>query len=242
MHKCIHTYDDDKIMRSKRYNITVNKFTLVNEFDVGDMYNKLSSISFSEDRGYGFKNVLYDNGILSALLIFRVPSYIFEYNNISEELERKLILIYSECQFWIDMDNNIIYTLNSGRKFNMLKSMLFHSLMNNYVINSADISPYDMLQKIIKFNINFEIKELSIPQFIYQNGAVGRFNPKILNNLVGNDLIHMYKNDINKLKISISEFMGFSFEMHLSNNGLISLICEEDTWEEIFHNVKNLFK
>lgn len=225
---------------NRNYNIIVNKFILSDEISIDDVSKLLFKNSYSNEIGYGFKDVALDNGILFSKLVFRIPSFILEYNLKLEEFEKKQIFVFSECEFCIDNSYQIIYTTSSNKHFNMLKSIISRILNNKFIISSTDFSPYKLLELFENNTIKYSIIELNIMNFLYSDGAYGRFNAKISKQIVAKELIKTYKNDITKIKFILSNENSVDFGISVSNNSLFSLDCEKNSWETFFQIIKKI--
>lgn len=208
--------------------------------DYTNLFETISGIVFSDDSGFGFSNVTLSENILSARVVKRTSTFINDYDNKSNEFLKKQIFVYSDLQFFIDFNFNILYVLGGLSQLNYLKS-IFRTILNiNIQIAPIDLNAAIFFDLVNKKNIDAQIEQIIINRFNFNNGIVGRFSGHVIDQKTGYDLINEYKTDIVKISFLIKLNENECFTLQVLPNGSIKFLSEESEFEYFLNYLKQL--
>ncbi|MCP3895775.1 MAG: hypothetical protein GY706_14275 [Bacteroides sp.] len=213
-----------------KVSITFNRMFFSPELNIETLSQILSKIPYDDSTGIGFTKVELIEDVLEVLLLKRVPTSIRTYNTTTESFEDNDIFIFEEIDFYIDIKNNFIYTFGSAAKLNKAKNTLKAFVSNQITYENIDLSIDKALTRIELENWQYDIKEITIKKFVFEEGASGKFVAKIHDQPVGRKLIEEYISDIPKVILNISSEEFDDFELSIGTSNSLSIKCvDEDT-------------
>lgn len=219
-----------------RINIAFSRFSTKEKLLIKDIFQKMEDSVYSDETGFGYKNLSIDNNIIVATLIKRTYTSILGFSPDSNTFEKIDIPIFDEILFYIDLKKELLYTQGAYSNINKVKSALRNTFDFHLVYSDLKISPTIVMEKLVN-DINYEIEEVVIQQFKYQNGIIGKYIVKITNQSNGKELVNKHIDDILKLAIN---FLGDEeYYIIISSNGSISIKCNEDDLFVILENFKD---
>ncbi|MDB5287331.1 MAG: hypothetical protein JWR05_2280 [Mucilaginibacter sp.] len=198
------------------------------------------SINFEENLGYGFTSVDFSENVLSARVIKRTSTFINDYDNSTNEFLRKQIFVFSEFQFFIDFDYNLLYVLGGQSQMNFIKTVLRNTLQMEYQIDEVNLNASQFYELVIEKNIDVQIEQIIINRFNYNNSMVGRFSGHVTNQLIGSELIGSYKSDIVKISFCVKLNDNEQFTLQVLPNGSIKFLSEIDEFDFILDYLKQI--
>lgn len=213
---------------------TVILHTIKNiDFDyLQELYFKFVELNFNEKLRYGFVNIELNNYVLSGILIKQIPTSISHFNAKTNSIEDEVIFIISTIEFRIDIQNNILEIFGSSKDASRLRSILRKHFKKSVSIKTIDLSPYKILTKLLSSNFNHSIKQLTINNFRYKDGAIGKYTANVTKNKLAYELINNYKLDVLKGIIEFN-FNHQKIQIVLSNNGQLQIECTEALIDDI---------
>lgn len=220
--------------------IIINIFSVSSNVDIEEIFTAIEKTIYSEDVGFGFKDIKNEDNEISGVLIKRSATFIFDYNSVSTQFEKRPIFIYTEIVFSIDLNLNLIYVFGPISHLNQLKSVIRNTLTVDYKIETLDLTVYAAYYKLKDKNIKIQVQQFCIDKFNYENGLIGKFSGKVLHQKTVEKLIEQYQNDVIKLSISIFINLNNEFIVHISSNGSIKIECEDDYFDYYLNYLKNL--
>lgn len=218
-------------MESKE-NIVFNKY----ELDIGispEQYlSYFNDYMYSDKNGLGFSNLYLNDNVIEANLIIRTPTSIKVYDPSNGVFTTNVVYLYDEIEIFIDIQLNLIYSTASVCKFNKAKTLLRNSLKPKIVFRNLDLAPAKLLNIFKLLQLRISISDLTIKNFQYKEGAIGRYNVHIDDPNIGNELLKMYSESISKvcIKLESSQFSDFSLS-NASQNSITLKSQECDFWE-----------
>ena len=220
--------------------LTFNRFTIKNLAESHrELAERLSQLNFSEEVGFGFKDVHLSDDLISAKILNRNSTYIFDYNPISKEIEKKQIFIYSDISFFIDIKINVLYVLGSLSQVNTLKTIFRNAFGHDYHIEALELDAYGFYTLLSKSSIEIIVEQITINRFNYENGVVGRFSGHVTNQATADNLVHQYKSDIIKLSFKIPSEKDF-IVVQAIQNGVIKILTDDENFEFFLDYLKQL--
>jgi hypothetical protein len=222
----------------KNYNIVVSKFNFEN-LKIIDLYNLLISSEYTNENGFGFRNIVFDSNILHGTLLRKSLTFIDEYDIENDIFEKKPIALFKEVDFIINYNTNIITVFGSATNSNKLKSS-FRNIFNqiDYQLSNLDLTSFAIYQKLKQDDqqSTYKIEDITIRNFKYKDGATGRFVSKILNQNIASELLEIYQNDVVRIKILLDDRLSVSIQ----NNGAFTISCNEDEIDGDIDFINNL--
>lgn len=224
----------------KNYNIVVSKFNFEN-LKIIDLYLLLISSEYTNENGFGYRNVALDSNVIYGTLLRKSLTFIDDYDVENDVFEKKTITLFKEVDFIINYNTNILTVFGSAVNSNKFKSS-FRNIVNdnNYQLSNLDLTSFAIFQKIEQNGqlSNFKIEDITIRNFKYKDGAIGRYVSKILSQNIAKELLDMYQNDVIKIKILLDE----RFSISVQNNGAFTFNCDEDSIRDVVEIINNLIK
>jgi len=220
-----------------------NSFTVATEDGATGVYENLLTSPYSDELGFGFENIEFEENLISAILIKRNATYIHEYDPITKEMVKRQIMLFSDIKFQFDFNYGVMCVFGQASYLTQLKSAMRNTFNFSFTASQTDLSPYKIYLALSERQIAFEIKSIAIERFVFQNGISGKLTGTVIDSTVADDLVNNYKTDVNKVLFQITIDENDSFGLQASNNGAVKFFSSDDMFE--YHlNVfkKNLFK
>jgi hypothetical protein len=208
---------------------------------ISDISKKLSTLSFSRANGLGIRDLEVFDNIINATLIKIIYAYIYDYNDLTNEIEKKQISVVNEIGFLIDFETKIISIFGQVTNVTQIKSFFKTIFSESVRISTYELTIPQICDKLLKQRLNFNYKTISVNNFNYENGVFGKFTGVAISNKVVQDLINNYKTDVQRigLDIYLPDYRD-PVEISVGNMGSLKINCEDEEFDEIFLNLKDL--
>ena len=194
---------------------------------------------YKEDYGLGFTSITNEDGIIVAQILFRSPSYIQHYNAANGLFEKQVINIYGELELLYDIDNNMIYTTSSQTKFAKAKTLLRESIKSRITFSNIEFSAKTMFEKVQKMGFMPFITDLTIKQFKYKEGAIGRYSVHLDDKDLGYELMDSYSDSINRMTVQVQSNKYPDFILSIASQNSLTIKCREDNLWPIINDLKS---
>jgi hypothetical protein len=224
-------------------NIILSTFNIPDEDGLAKLMKGLNDMPYTDERGFGFESIEADGDLISAILIKRNATYIYEYDAQSKEMVKRQIMLFSEISFEIDLEYHVLSVFGQAIYLTQLRSAFRTALNFNYEVGHTNLSPYHIYTTLLKKDVQVTFQSLCVEKFVYNNGISGKLIGQVIDDAVATELVETYKTDVNKalLKINIDDEHGFSLQV--ANNGAVKFHSTADTFAEHFNFFKlTLFK
>lgn len=194
---------------------------------------------YSETSGFGFSRVQSVGKKLEAVLLKRNNTYVQEYDSEHEELIKRQIIVFSTLKFEIDAEIQLLTVYGGNSQLNTLRGVFRNLPQLIFSSDPVELMPENFCKKLKGSGIGFKIQQLTIKNFNYQDGMIGRFSGEISNQEIASDLLQEYASSVVKttFQITIDEEIVL---IQLLPNGSIKLLCEEDEFEYYLNFLKQL--
>jgi hypothetical protein len=223
----------------KRISIILNKISFLQAISIDDILKVFLANPYNEEDGIGFtKAELFDN-VLEATLIKRTPTSLQEFDFKSGDFIQRDIFVFDEITFYIDLGKSLIYTFNTISKFNKVKTNLKNYIQNRIIYENIELNPKNIIDNLIVTNFDCTISEIVIKNFIYNQGAQGKYVAHILDAKTGQELMDKYIDEIQKVTLEISSDLYDDFRLIITTNNALSIKSKEDDFFCILDNIKN---
>lgn len=218
------------MVMKKRNNFVISKISF-EDMSIKNLSDLFLDHKYSDENGYGFKDVTTQNDTVKSILIKRAQTYIYEFNSENDTLEKKNISIFFEIPFMMNLSSGYLNVFGNSSNSNKLKSVFRNVLHGkSYTMTNFEITATDFYKKI-RCAVNMDllnVKELSINNFSYKGSAIGRFVSRIINENIVDELIDNYQKDIVKIVLHINN----EFTLIIQNNGGFCILCEDEQLED----------
>ncbi|MGY3214508.1 hypothetical protein [Mucilaginibacter sp. HD30] len=223
--------------------IILNTFKIPGENSIANLKLALEKAPYSDDSGFGFESIEVYDDLISAVLIKRNTTYIYEFDFVSKAMIKKQIMLFSEISFEVDFDYQILSVFGPANHLTQLRSSLRNSLGFLYELGYANLSPFYIYTKLIEKKIPVNFQYISIENFVYENGISGKLIGHVIDDLVAEKLVSNYKTDVCKAILNIHIDENHHFELQVANNGAVKFHSTEDNFGAHFNFFKQtLFK
>lgn len=225
----------------EKYTITFNKILEVEKRGLDYYKQVFENAPYSEEEGWGFSSVEEDEYILSATLLKRTPTSIQEWNIQQRDFEKKVIYIYTQFSFSIDFRLGLIYVQGTISALNKIKSILRNVLKGAFSYDDITLSSVILSPQFRSNDFQSLLKEISINDFNYKEGIIGKYVAKIHNQENAIEIVDKYFEKISKIKIYFYS-QNTNFELIASRCNSLTIICDCDDFFLIMDKVKNFIK
>lgn len=207
--------------------------------DVEQIYANILPLSYDDKHGYGFKEISFVQDRVHATLVKRVPIFIYEFNSEKNQLEKKEIFLFTESDFSIDAQFQLLEIFDITKNISKVRSTLRPLLNKNLQISPISFPLNKTLKKLVASVTNYRIEGLSISNFRYKEGVVGRFDIQNTDSRFAMELVNQYLNDVTKINISIAFQESSVFNLKIYNSGRLTLTCDENEFFYIYRTLKS---
>ena len=193
---------------------------------------------YDDDRGIGFTSITCEDRIIVSHILFRSPSYIQHYNANSGLFEKQVVNIYYELELLYDIDKKMIYTTSSQTKFSKAKTLLRECIEGKITFKNIDFSAKEMYEKVIAMNYNPIVTDLSIKQFRYKEGAIGRYSVHLNDIHLGIELLYEYSESIIRMTLMVQSNKYPDFVLSLASQNAFTIKSKEQDLWTILNDIK----
>jgi hypothetical protein len=226
----------------KKIIVTLNRISFLQTIDIDSILKIFLKNPYNEDDGVGFVNAEIFDEVLEATLIKRVPTSLREFDIHSGDFIQREIFIFDEITFYLDLNNNLIYSFNSASKLNKVKSVLKNCIKNRLTYSNIEINPFKIICNLVADNFECRITEITIKKFIYKQGAQGKYVAHVFDPNIGQVLMNEYMEEIQKITIDVSSNLYNDFALTVSTGNTLGIKSEEDDFLRILGDIKNKIK
>ena len=222
----------------KQYHLIINHLRVLSKKDAKQYAAEMMNCPYSEDRGWGYSDVIRIGKVISATLQKRIPTYYSIWNEESQILERQLVQIVKEIPFEMDFQRGLLLAEGSNAQLNHVKQSFRQVFWNEFVYEPIDLTPYDYVSMFIESSWLESIDELTINDFKYEDCLIGRYIAKPTSQLdVKNRLAENAQRIIKaKMTLCISEEKA---KVIVNNRNVVTLEATEETEEKLVNYLKS---
>ena len=206
--------------------------------DIESIAHVFESKKYTENAGIGFTYVHIEDDVIVTKVLVRTPSYLQNYNSQENVIEKKVVNVYEEIEFLMDLRYGLIYSTSSSIKFSKAKSLLRNCFKSKVVFKNVDCSPEKVFERIQLLDWKAFITDLSIKKFVYKEGAIGRLAIHLEDSQVGKELIDRYSGSISRLTVSIESKAFSEFFLSVTSQNSFTIRCQETNFWPIVNTIK----
>ncbi len=225
-------------MKSSNHSVHLIRLECLLPDMVKAISHRLTEEKYSNTTGVGFDEVLFDGDYLSATLLKRTPTFIPQYDLSAGKLIDQEFFIYSRIIWGIDTRFAILEVVGPTRNARKLLSAITSYLHPSVQIVPIDLSPSRVIPALIKKLFLQEIQKLTVNNFQYKEGIVGRFEMKVSKTEAATEILEKYPNEVSKAKFLLNLPEVGSVKVSFSCDGHIEVFCDEDDLFKVLSIIK----
>lgn len=224
----------------KKTIITLNKIDFLDEINLSSLLNIFLENPFNEEKGTGFSKAEIFDDVLEASLIKRTPTSLLEFDIELGDFIQRNIYVFEEIHFCIDLRNKLIYCFNSGAKLNKVKTNLKDYIPCKIIYENLNLNPQKLITSLSMQDFDCSINEIVIKNFVYKQGAKGKYSAHILKPQIGEELMEMYSDEIYKVAVEVSSSNYDDFTLIISTNNTINIKSADEDALLLVNEIKKL--
>lgn len=215
-------------MKTKMHSIHLIKLDSFTSEMVSDLTSQLVKQTYSDSTGIGFDEVLFDGEYLSAILFKRTPTFIPQYDIATGKIVDQEIFIFSRIIWGIDTKYSTLEIIGPARNAKKLLSAISPFFDSSIQISPIDLSPNKVLTTLIDHSLFQEIQKLTLNNFQYREGIIGRYEMRVSNSQAAAEIVKMYPKEVSKAKLLLTLPEIGTTIASFSKDGHIEVLCKED--------------
>lgn len=219
-----------------------NSFVLDNRPDasgLGHLRDIFESRPYREETGFGFSKITMDTECISAVLLKKGNTYIQSYDEKTGELVKSAISVFTTLRFEIDVAREILTAYGGYSQLNSLRSVFRNIPELKFGSEPIEIRPADFRENLDVSSVGYQIKQLTVKSFNYQDAILGRFSGEVSDQLIGSKVLEDYGSNVVKVTFQLRTDGG-DLLVQLHPQGNIKMLCEEDEFEYYLNYLKQL--
>lgn len=223
----------------KSFSVSLNHLKPLGDSDIEQLEEIFREMEYHDEQGYGFRNTKLKSQYLQSTLVKRTPTFLPQFDVASGEFVEQEFFLFSETEFAIDARYELLEIFGPVKQAPKVRTAVRPLLNTDTRLSSVNLSPTKVIQQLLPISDTIQIENLTINNFQYREGIVGRYSIKQIEAGVAETLMQNYNYDIVRGTISVllSDFDVFTLQ--ISNNGSLRIICEEIEFTEIFSYLKS---
>jgi hypothetical protein len=215
------------MLEKRQYHIVINYLKVLSQKDAGQYASEMIDNPYSDDRGWGYADVIRTGNVVNATLQKRIPTYYSIWNEEEQLLERQLVQIVKEIPFEMDFGRHLLLAEGTNTQLNHVKQSFRQVFWNEFVYEDINLLPVDYINLLTESHLLSSISELTINDFQFEDCLIGRYTAKPTTQLdMLNKIGDHAKNIIRaKLKVTVSNEECL---LCVSNRNVIVLESSDD--------------
>lgn len=222
----------------KKITVTLNKIDFLDKVELSTLLDIFLNNPFNEERGVGFSKAEIFEDVLEASLIKRTPTSLLEFDIELGDFVQRNIYVFEEIHFCIDLQNKLIYSFTSAAKLNKVKASLKDFISTKTIYENIHLNPQRLMTSLSEKKFEFTINEIIIKNFVYKQGAKGKYTAQILKPQIGEELMGAYSEELYKVTIDVSSSSFDDFTLTVSTNNTINIKSTEEDSLLILNEIK----
>jgi hypothetical protein len=209
------------------------------EFFYSELVKLISETSFNLEESFGFKNLIRFSDYCTGTLLIRTPTNIPQLDITTGEFIDQTIYIFNEIDFLISKKYCLLIVFGSNTDSKEIIQTLSYRLGFIFTATLLNFLPKNVIKKIYENGNLLEIERMTIQNFQYKEGIIGKYSLKAEKNLDVIDLLNIYKDDVISARFSIRTDQFEQINLALSSNGSISIRCDSN---EVINIIFEIFE
>lgn len=224
----------------RSFAISLDYLTPLNAEDVKIFRQEFLAREYTDEQGYGFRNVILDNGYLSATLVKRTPILIPQFDFETGQIVEQKIFLYSEIEFALDAAFQLLEVFGPAKNAPKVRAVLRPLLRPETRLFSVNLAPAEVLPKLTKGTVQLSVDRLTVNNFQHREGIIGKYEMKLAKSEWAIDIINKYAHDVTKASLLIATDGLSEFALHISRRSRLTIKCEEEQFNNVFLFLKSV--
>lgn len=165
----------------RQYHIVINHLQILSKKDVEQYASEMMDHPYSDERGWGYADVVRTDSVINATLQKRIPTYYSIWNEEEQLLERQLVQIVKEIPFEVDFGRHLLLAEGTNTQLNHVKQSFRQVFWNEFVYEDIKLLPVDYINLLTESHLLTSICELTINDFQFEGCLIGRYTAKPTN-------------------------------------------------------------
>lgn len=221
-----------------RKSIIFNKIVCSQELTAETVCSELSRNHYSDKAGIGTLGVAIDEGVVHVEVLMKIPTYINNYDPNERTFNKTVVDIFEEVVIDLDFNNCVLYSNSASSKLNKAKSFIRNLFGGKLSYDNIQLPHSKVFEWLDKEKFEYNILNMCIRKFKYDDSAIGRFSVQISSKETGLKLMEEYKEEVRNVVLKV-EPKGLSpFVMQCAMQNTVALKCEESDYWSIVEFIK----
>ncbi|WP_313184189.1 hypothetical protein [Sphingobacterium siyangense] len=203
-----------------------------------DLVTEINQKQYDEENGFGVLSYEKrgENNFMFEI-VKRSPTYLLEFDRESKEMTKQLTYLFKQSSFEIDQ-SNMNLTVYGGLSNASDIKLFFRRYFSDVKLIPIQIDIKSFFYRTSKTSTKTAIKFISIKNFIYNNGIVGKFSGEIIDTTIVNEILENYSKDILRATFNI-EIEDSVFDVQIFPVGSLKLMINSGNTEMILNYLYN---
>ena len=221
----------------RQYHIVINHLQVLTKKDAERYATEMMETPYSDERGWGYADVIRISNVINATLQKRIPTYYSIWNEEEQQLERQLVQIVREIPFEMDIGQHLLLAEGTNTQLNYVKQSFRQVFWNEFVYEDINLLLVDYINLLTESHLLTSIEELTINDFQFEGRLIGRYTAKPTSQLdVLKKIGDHAKNIIRaKLKVTINNEECL---LCINNRNVLILESSDDTKDAFVNYLK----
>lgn len=224
----------------KSFAISLEHLTPLNTEDVKNFRREFLTKNYTDEQGYGFRNVVLENDYLSATLVKRTPTLIPQFDFETGQIVEQNIFLYSEIEFALDATFHLLEIFGPAKDAPKVRAVLHPLLRSETRLFSVNLAPAEVLPKLAKASVQLSVDKLTVNNFQHREGIIGKYEMKLARGEWAMDMINKYAQDVTRASLSIAMDGMSEFALNISHRSRLTIKCEEEQFNNVFLFLKSV--
>lgn len=221
----------------KQYHIVINHLQILSKKDTEQYASEMMDNPYSDERGWGFADVIRTRNVINAMLQKRVPTYYNFWNEKEQHLERQLVQIVKEIPFELDLGQHLLLAEGTNTQLNHVKQSFRQVFWNEFVYEEINLLPIDYIKLLTESHLLTSIGELTINDFQFEGCLIGRYTAKPTSQLDMLKKIGKHVKNIIRAKLKVT-INNEECLLCVNNRNVVALESSDDTKEAFVNYLK----
>jgi hypothetical protein len=219
--------------------IQVTKLIGLSSTNIAEFRNLLRDIPYNNEYGHGFKNIYSEPRYLGATLVKRTPTFIPILDQVTGQITEQEIFLFSEIEFGLDYVYDTLDVFGSSRNHAKVLTLIYPLLNREIKIASMDFSPSKVIPLFVKNEFLISVERLVVNNFQYKVGVSGRFDMRIDDPTISQEIIAQYDHDVTRANLLIEIPDIGRIKIAIASSGSLSIKSEDSEVNDIIKYIKS---
>ena len=222
----------------KTYSIALSFLKPFLPDDIESFAQTFSEMPYSDERAYGFRQVRQEGAYLSAVLIRRTTSHIYQLDFELGELVSQEIFVFHEIPFALDAQFKLLEVYGPIQQAPKVRAILRSLTLSGTRISPVSLLPAQLLNDLLAAEGEVQINGLSVTNFQHRDGIRGRYDIQTIPRDVAQQILQEYPRNVKRAALSVTLPNFDHFNLQVSHKGNLRIKCEEHQLAQALQHLK----